>query len=53
MKIAHLTSAHPRFDTRIFVKQCCSLAKSYETYLVVADGKGDEVKNLVKILTNF
>ncbi|MND40571.1 D-inositol-3-phosphate glycosyltransferase [compost metagenome] len=50
MKIAHLTSAHPRFDTRIFVKQCCSLAKSYETYLVVADGKGDEVKNLVKIL---
>ncbi|WP_373358242.1 glycosyltransferase family 4 protein [Acinetobacter lactucae] len=49
-KVVHLTSAHPRIDTRIFVKQCCSLAKSYDTYLVVADGNGDEVKDLVKIL---
>lgn len=50
MKIAHLTSAHPRFDTRIFVKQCCSLTQSYDTYLVVADGKGNEIKNQVNIL---
>lgn len=50
MRVAHLTSAHPRFDTRIFVKQCCSLAKSYETYLIVADGNGNEVKEQVKIL---
>lgn len=49
-RIAHLTSAHPRFDTRIFVKQCCSLVQSYDTYLVVADGKGDEIKDLVKII---
>lgn len=48
--IVHLTSAHPRYDTRIFVKQCCSLAKRYNTYLVVADGKGNEVNNQVKIL---
>lgn len=48
--IVHLTSAHPRYDTRIFVKQCCSLAKRYDTYLVVADGKGNEVNNQVKIL---
>lgn len=41
-KIAHLSSAHPRFDTRIFVKQCCSLGKQFDTYLVVADGKGNE-----------
>lgn len=50
MKVAHLTSAHPRFDTRIFVKQCCSLTQSYDTYLVVADGNGNEVKNQVNIL---
>jgi len=49
-KIAHLTSAHPRFDTRIFVKQCCSLGQSYDTFLVVADGKGNEVKNSVNII---
>ncbi|MFW6768311.1 glycosyltransferase family 4 protein [Acinetobacter pittii] len=48
--IVHLTSAHPRYDTRIFVKQCCSLAKRYDTYLVVADGKGNEVNNQVRIL---
>ncbi|WP_414659517.1 glycosyltransferase family 4 protein [Acinetobacter courvalinii] len=50
MKVVHLTSAHPRFDTRIFVKQCCSLAQIYDTYLIVADGKGNQVKDKVNIL---
>ena len=27
-KITHLTSAHGRFDTRIFLKMCSSLAKN-------------------------
>lgn len=45
-KITHLTSAHPRFDTRIFHKMCSSLAnQGYDCTLVVADGKCDEVKN--------
>ena len=51
-KITHLTSAHPRYDTRIFVKECISLVKvkEYEVSLVVADGQGDEVNNKVHII---
>lgn len=49
-KIAHLTSAHPRYDTRIFVKECRSLAEHYDVSLVVADGLGDEVKDGVCIV---
>jgi glycosyltransferase involved in cell wall biosynthesis len=40
-RIAHLTSAHPRHDTRIFIKQCRKLAQhGHEVTLVVADGLG-------------
>lgn len=51
-KITHLTSAHPRYDTRIFLKMSSSLAKNenYEVSLVVADGKGNETKNSVNIV---
>ena len=50
-KITHLTSAHPRYDTRIFVKECGSLSKveNYKVNLIVADGLGDEVKNSIAI----
>jgi glycosyltransferase involved in cell wall biosynthesis len=51
MKIAHLTSVHRRHDIRIFVKQCSSLAKAnFSVNLIVADGKGNEEKNGVKII---
>lgn len=51
MKVAHLTTVHQRYDTRIFVKQCNSLAvKGYNVTLIVADGKGDELKNGINIL---
>ncbi len=50
MKICHMTSAHPRYDTRIFIKECCSLSKKFDTYLVVADGKGNESLNNVHII---
>jgi glycosyltransferase involved in cell wall biosynthesis len=47
---AHLTSVHPRYDTRIFHKMCVSLANNgYAMSLVVADGKGDETNSGVAI----
>ncbi|MBS7817045.1 glycosyltransferase family 4 protein [Wohlfahrtiimonas chitiniclastica] len=50
-KIAHLTSVHPRFDTRIFIKMCSSLASNgYDVSLVVADDLGNEQKNNVNII---
>jgi glycosyltransferase involved in cell wall biosynthesis len=50
-KVAHLTSAHPRYDTRIFHKMCTSLAtQENEVILIVADGKGDEFKKGISIL---
>ncbi len=49
MKICHLTSAHPRFDIRIFRKECRSLASRHEVHLIVADGKGNEVCDGIQI----
>lgn len=49
-KVAHLTSVHPRNDTRIFFKQCVSLAAhGYQVNLVVADGFGDAQVSGVRI----
>lgn len=50
MKIAHLTSAHPRNDTRIFVKMCQACVDfGWDTALVVADNLGDDELDTVKI----
>ena len=49
-KIVHITSVHQRFDTRIFQKECQSLRKAgYDVSLVVADGKGNETYEGIKI----
>ena len=51
IRIVHLTSVHPRYDTRIYVKICNSLKNaSYETYLIVADGVGSEIKKEINII---
>lgn len=50
-RVVHLTSAHPRNDTRIFLKQCRSLAAAgHQVYLVVADGAGDEMRDDVHVI---
>lgn len=42
MKICHVTSAHERYDTRIFHKECKSLANNgWDVYLLVNDKDAD------------
>lgn len=49
--ICHLTSVHPRNDSRIFHKMCKSLASmDVKVTLVVADGKGNEMLDNVEII---
>jgi len=48
-KICHLTSVHPRYDIRIFFKECKYLTLSFDVSLVVADGKGDEEVDAIHI----
>ena len=49
--IAHLTSAHPRDDTRIFLKQCRTMAETgHAVTLIVADAKGSDWIDGVRII---
>ncbi|MHB8962860.1 MAG: glycosyltransferase, partial [Saccharofermentanales bacterium] len=52
VKVCHVTSSHPRYDVRIFRKECCSLAKAgYDITLLVNDCSEDEVVDGVKIVS--
>lgn len=52
MRIIHITSAHNRYDGRIFYKQCTSLAEDgNEVFLLVNDNMPDETNSLVRILS--
>lgn len=51
MRIMHLTSAHPRYDVRILLKECTSLSsKGHDVTLVVADGLGNQADGAVPVL---
>ncbi|MBO6633394.1 MAG: glycosyltransferase family 4 protein [Rhizobiaceae bacterium] len=50
MRITHISTVHPRFDTRIFLKECAALRDSgFEVHLIVADGLGDETRDRINI----
>lgn len=50
LRVVHITTVHPRYDTRVFQKECKSLAQAgCDTHLVVADGLGNEKQGGVHI----
>src|SRR5665648_779605 len=52
IKVCHVTSAHNRYDVRIFHKECKSLArKGFDVTLLVNDNITNEILNDVKIVS--
>ena len=50
LKIVHLSSAHPDRDVRIFLKECCSLARRFpeaEVHLVLAGVQERQEANVI------
>jgi glycosyltransferase involved in cell wall biosynthesis len=50
-RICHISSVHPRFDSRIFRKECVSIAShGYDVFFIVADGIENEKCEGVQII---
>lgn len=49
-KVVHLTTRHCRDDIRVFHKMAVSTAKMYSSFLVVFDGKGNDIVDNVNIV---
>lgn len=51
--VCHVTDVHDRYDDRVFLKECRSIAQEgYEVYLVVSDLLPDEVIDGVHIVSS-
>ena len=51
-KVCHVTSVHPRYDVRIFHKQCKSLSNhGFDVTLLVNDDLQDEIIDGIKIIS--
>lgn len=51
-RVCHITSAHFRYNGRVFRKECISLANAgFQVYLIVNDEMEDEVKDGVQIIS--
>ncbi|MDH3708432.1 MAG: glycosyltransferase family 4 protein [Cyclobacteriaceae bacterium] len=52
MKIAHITTVHPRNDTRVRLKECADLAERWKSdvCLLVRDNKGDSDLEGVRVI---
>jgi glycosyltransferase involved in cell wall biosynthesis len=47
MRVCHITTVHKPFDTRIFFKECCSLAEAgHEVYLIAAGADTQDRKGV-------
>lgn len=49
MKICHITTNHPIYDTRIYQKQCASLALLGHEVHLIAGGDGSETSDIIHI----
>ena len=49
-RVSHITTVHFRYDVRIMYKYCQTLSEKFETTLFVADGKGDETINHLRVV---
>lgn len=45
-RICHVTSVHPANDVRIFYRECLSLAKCYDVFLIAPNIEDDELEGI-------